>query len=205
VKDAPDTPVELHARALRLLARREHSRAELASKLAPRAQSPEALNTLLDALEQKKQLSNERFAEARAHQLARKYGAARIRQDLKAKGIAASLVIASLSLALNLDKRLDEVPQVVSFDRSIDHLQSEYLQVRNPLVQEFGKTNENLDPVVLEDLYKNIEIMEQARREIEDQVRKNPENRRLVEMLMNIHERELELLKRDYTQPTRSM
>jgi regulatory protein len=92
VKDAPDTPVALHARALRLLARREHSRAELARKLAPRAQSPEALNTLLDELEQKKQLSNERYAEARAHQLARKYGAARIRQDLKAKGIDASLV-----------------------------------------------------------------------------------------------------------------
>jgi regulatory protein len=92
VKDAPDTPVELHARALRLLARREHSRAELARKLAPRALSPEALNTLLDALEQNKQLSNERYAEARAHQLARKYGAARIRQDLKAKGIDASLV-----------------------------------------------------------------------------------------------------------------
>jgi len=91
VKDAPDTPVELHARALRLLARREHSRAELASKLAPRALSPEALNTLLDSLEQKKQLSNERYAEARAHQLARKYGAARIRHDLRSKGVEESI------------------------------------------------------------------------------------------------------------------
>jgi hypothetical protein len=47
--------------------------------------------------------------------------------------------------------------------------------------------------------------MEQARREIEDQVRMNPENRRLVEMLMRIHEQELELLKQDYTQPSQSM
>lgn len=92
MKDAPDTPGELHARALRLLARREHSRAELARKLAPRAETPEALAQLLDALEAKKQLSNERYAEARTHQLARKYGAARIRLDLKAKGVDADLV-----------------------------------------------------------------------------------------------------------------
>jgi regulatory protein len=83
----PDTPGELKARALRCLARREHSRAELARKLAPRAESPAALAQLLDALTARKQLSDERYAEARTHQLSRKYGAARIRQDLKAKGV----------------------------------------------------------------------------------------------------------------------
>lgn len=83
----PDTTGELKARALRYLARREHSRAELERKLAPHAQSPAALGQLLDALAARRQLSDERYAEARAHQLARKYGAARIRQDLKAKGI----------------------------------------------------------------------------------------------------------------------
>jgi regulatory protein len=88
----PDSAPELKARALRHLARREHSRAELARKLAPRAESPAALEHLLDALEARKQLSNERYAELRAHQLARKYGAARIRQDLKAKGVDAGLV-----------------------------------------------------------------------------------------------------------------
>ncbi|HJS37056.1 MAG TPA: recombination regulator RecX [Burkholderiales bacterium] len=90
--DAPDTPGELKARALRHLARREHSRAELARKLAPRAESPEALEQLLDALAAKKQLSDERYAEARAHQLARKYGAARIRHDLRLKGVDETIV-----------------------------------------------------------------------------------------------------------------
>lgn len=90
--DGPDTPGELGARALRYLARREHSRAELARKLAPHAESAQALELLLDALAAKKLLSDERYAEARAHQLARKYGAARIRQDLKAKGIDEDLV-----------------------------------------------------------------------------------------------------------------
>lgn len=42
---------------------------------------------MLRELESRKQLSNERFAEMRAHILSRKYGAAKIRQDLKAKGI----------------------------------------------------------------------------------------------------------------------
>ena len=40
MKDKPDTPAELKARALRYLVRREHSRAELARKLAPHAESP---------------------------------------------------------------------------------------------------------------------------------------------------------------------
>jgi regulatory protein len=89
---APDSAAELKARALRHLARREHSRAELARKLAPHAESAHALDGLLDALEAKKQLSDERYAEARARQLARKYGTARIRADLKAKGVTDDIV-----------------------------------------------------------------------------------------------------------------
>lgn len=84
----PDTPAELKGRALRLLARREHSRAELARKLATHAESPEALESLLLDLEQKKQLSDERYAEVRVRQLARKYGTAKIRQDLRMKGVS---------------------------------------------------------------------------------------------------------------------
>ena len=87
-----DKPPELKARALRYLARREHSRDELARKLAPYAESPEVLEGLLRELESKKQLSNERFADGRAHWLARKYGAARIRKDLQAKGVEEALV-----------------------------------------------------------------------------------------------------------------
>ena len=92
VKDVPDSPGELRARALRLLARREHSRQELARKLAPRAESPEALDVLLIDLEKRKQLSDERFASERAHILSRKFGAARIRQDLKSKGVDREMI-----------------------------------------------------------------------------------------------------------------
>jgi regulatory protein len=87
LSEKPDTPAELRARALRFLVRREHSRAELERKLAPHAESPEALNAVVDLLLSKKHLSDERFAEERARSLSRKYGAARIRQDLKARGV----------------------------------------------------------------------------------------------------------------------
>jgi regulatory protein len=90
--ERPDTPVELRVRALRFLARREHSRAELARKLAPHAESSTVLQTVLDELAGKKQLSDERYADARAHWLSRKYGAAKIRQDLKAHGVTDELV-----------------------------------------------------------------------------------------------------------------
>ena len=79
---------ELKARALRYLVRREHSRDELARKLAPHAASKEILEGTLNWLESTSKLSNQRFAEIRAHILARKYGAARIRQDLKSKGVS---------------------------------------------------------------------------------------------------------------------
>jgi regulatory protein len=90
VKDL-DSPQELKVRALRYLVRREHSREELARKLSPHAASPEVLEGTLNWLESTKRLSNQRFAELRAHQLARKYGAAKIRHDLAAKGVSEEL------------------------------------------------------------------------------------------------------------------
>ena len=87
-----DTEAELRARALRLLARREHSRQELERKLSAHAGSSEALNALVSELKTRNQLSEARFAEERARWLSRKYGAAKIRQDLKAKGVPEGLI-----------------------------------------------------------------------------------------------------------------
>jgi regulatory protein len=92
MKHRPDSPAELKARALRHLVRREHSRAELARKLAPHAESADALAALIDELLSRKQLSDERYAEVRARSLSRKYGPARIRHDLGGKGISADIV-----------------------------------------------------------------------------------------------------------------
>ena len=92
MKERPDNVLELRARALRLLARREHSRAELAEKIAPHAESSDAVGSIVETLLQKKQLSEERYAEERARQLSRKYGAAKIRQDLKSKGVPEEII-----------------------------------------------------------------------------------------------------------------
>jgi regulatory protein len=106
VIDRPDSAAELRARALRLLARREHSRAELKRKLGPHAESAEALDALLDSLQAKKQLSDERFAGERAHVLSRRYGASRIRQDLRARGVddATAGRVAAAAAASDLER-----------------------------------------------------------------------------------------------------
>ena len=81
----------LRERALGLLARREHSRTELARKLQAHVVSEDDLDALLDDLARRKQLSDERYAELRAHALSRKFGAARIAHELRAKGLDKAL------------------------------------------------------------------------------------------------------------------
>jgi regulatory protein len=98
-----DTPERLKARALRHLVRREHSRAELARKLAPHAESADALAAVLDGLLFRGHQSDERYAEERARVLSRKYGPARIRHDLKERGVDAAIV-AALPVADELER-----------------------------------------------------------------------------------------------------
>lgn len=68
------------------LARREHSRAELARKLAPHAEADE-IEALLDQLERDKLLSNTRYVEMLAHARAGKHGSLRLKADLREKGV----------------------------------------------------------------------------------------------------------------------
>ena len=76
--------LSLKGRALRLLSQREHSRLELSRKLAAHAESPQQLEILLDALEQEKWLSAERFAQSVAHRRGERFGVRRIEQELQA-------------------------------------------------------------------------------------------------------------------------
>lgn len=92
----PRRQKSLLARALGHLARREHGRAELARKLAPHAESPEQLAALLDELEAKKLLSETRFVEVLARSRGERFGAARIRQELRSHQVADDLVRAAV-------------------------------------------------------------------------------------------------------------
>ena len=83
----------LLARAVRLLARRDHSRAELEAKLRrSMAQGEDAeLDAVLERLERDKLLSDERFARALTRARASRFGDARIRHELKRSGVAGPL------------------------------------------------------------------------------------------------------------------
>jgi regulatory protein len=82
-------PVNLRNRALRLLARREHSRRELERKLAGEAGDPEVLASLLDEFERRGWLSEARVAEQRLARARGRYGPRRVLNDLKEKGLSA--------------------------------------------------------------------------------------------------------------------
>ncbi|WP_301101609.1 recombination regulator RecX [Propionivibrio sp.] len=87
----------LRERALRLLARREHARAELARKLAPYAESSAELETLLDDLYTRRLLSDERYVEMRMHTRAARFGNARLAYELRIQGVSEELVAAALA------------------------------------------------------------------------------------------------------------
>src|SRR5664279_5893094 len=87
----------LRARALQLLARREHARAELARKLAPHAESSEELEALLDDLSARRLLSDERYVEMRLNARGARFGNARLAHELRTQGISDELVSAALA------------------------------------------------------------------------------------------------------------
>lgn len=87
---------ELRNRALQLLARREHSRAELHARLSTQAESSETLLAVLDVLEQQGLLSDDRYARQRVVARAGRYGNARLRQELKQRGIGDGEIEAAL-------------------------------------------------------------------------------------------------------------
>jgi regulatory protein len=79
----------LLARAIALLARREHSRAELARKLKRSLgdEDPARIDEVLDELERRRLLSDTRFAGTMARVKAERFGDARIQHDLRSAGV----------------------------------------------------------------------------------------------------------------------
>ncbi len=84
--------LSLKGRALRYLAAREHSRAELERKLAPHEETPGQLAQVLDELQAKDFISETRVAESVVNRKAGKFGAARVRHELQGKGLASDVV-----------------------------------------------------------------------------------------------------------------
>ena len=82
---------DLYQRAVKLLARREHTRVELARKLAAHG-TTEEIDTVLNHLAASGLQSDARFAASLVRSQAARLGAARLRQTLRAKGVGAELI-----------------------------------------------------------------------------------------------------------------
>ena len=90
-------PPSLRARALKALARREHSRQELQAKLQPFAEDPDELAPLLDDLEKRGWLSEARFVEQLTTVRRRRFGVARILHELREKGVSEAALASAQS------------------------------------------------------------------------------------------------------------
>lgn len=91
----PAQTLSLKGRALRYLAAREHSRAELATKLARHVgpeDDPDAVARVLDELAAKGFIDEARVAESVLHRRAGRLGGARVLQELRAKGLPDEVV-----------------------------------------------------------------------------------------------------------------
>ena len=93
------TQPSLHARAMRLLARREHSRVELRRKLSNIAVEGENVDGVLDELAQRGWLSDARYAEHAVRAKARRFGPVKVAHDLRSKGVDDEAIAAAFRAA----------------------------------------------------------------------------------------------------------
>lgn len=97
-------PISLRARALGLLATREHSASELTRKLAAHAESAEQVEALVGELASRGLLSDHRFAESLIRRRSQRYGLRRIERELDQHAISSDL-LAPLLRELANDER----------------------------------------------------------------------------------------------------
>ena len=100
----------LRSRALGLLARREHSRAELQRKLSLHTEDAQELIDLLDDFTRRGWLSDARFAEALVHDKQAKFGTSRLAYELRQRGVEESVI--RDQLAELKDSELERARQV---------------------------------------------------------------------------------------------
>ncbi|MGB0450003.1 MAG: regulatory protein RecX [Porticoccaceae bacterium] len=97
---ADTTAAKIRIAAMDLLTGREYSRAELATKLNKRFDSHASIDEVLEKIAEEGLQSDKRFAEAFVRsRIYRGHGLARIRQDIRQKGVGDELVARALEEA----------------------------------------------------------------------------------------------------------
>lgn len=108
-KSTPE-PSELRERALRLLARREHSHAELVRKLEQAGFDRHDIAPLLDAFEAQNWLSDRRFAESYIADHRARAGKIKLAYDLRLRGVSDGII--ESVLGEQPDSELDRAREV---------------------------------------------------------------------------------------------
>ncbi|MGD9870414.1 MAG: recombination regulator RecX [Thauera sp.] len=85
----------LRERALRHLARRDHSRAELSRKLASHGE-PDEIAAVIDRMSELGLQSDSRYAEAFVRSKSARFGSTRLRSELSRRGVDRDLIDAAL-------------------------------------------------------------------------------------------------------------
>ena len=125
----------MRERAVRLLARREHSRAELLRKLEQAGFLREEIAPLLDEFEEKNWLSDRRFAESWVADHRARAGSVKLAYDLRQRGVSDAVIEAVLNGTRDSElERAREVWQkkfgIPAIDASEQARQIRFLQSR---------------------------------------------------------------------------
>ncbi len=133
----PEKP--LRERALAYLARREHSRAELARKLAPYCEERDEIDALLDDFTRHGWLSEERYADMLVSARQGKYGSRRIAHELREKGVSDEAIGVALAAVQDSDLENARVVWAKKFGRPPVDAQEKAKQMRFLASRGFGQ------------------------------------------------------------------
>jgi regulatory protein len=121
---------DLCARALRLLARREHSRDEIRRRLAADVADPAELEALLDELERSGSLSEHRMAEQMVRVARGRYGSRQVLDRLRSKGVTGEPLAQAAQALKAQDLESARTVWRKRFGRPAANLQEKAKQVR---------------------------------------------------------------------------
>lgn len=104
--------VDARSKALSLLSRREHSRSELKQKLYSTDSSSDEINTLLDEFENAGWLSDARFASSYVRANLERFGASRLKNELRQRGVSDGDIQAALAEATEIETDLSRAQTI---------------------------------------------------------------------------------------------